>query len=105
MHCLLVTFQGLLSLEGALRLVGLLTTLRAYFLMMTIPSLAKTYNLPVSRLCDELVVKGKNGHLYVDAGCLCVCFSDDGREPFADGKLAAGARRKLGSALKVTQLA
>jgi hypothetical protein len=74
--------------------------------MLTIPAIAAQYKLPVNRLCDELVVKGRNGHLYVESGALCVCFSDDGREePFVDGRLAAGARKQLGSSLKVTQLA
>jgi hypothetical protein len=73
---------------------------------MTIPSIATQFKLPVTRLCDELVVQGKNGHLYCDNGVLCVCFTDAQREePFEDGRLAAGARKRLGSALKLTQVA
>lgn len=51
---------------------------------MTLEALADQHRVPVRRdECGDPIVRGRNGHLYMDTGRIMVCFTDDGRKvPF-----------------------
>jgi hypothetical protein len=71
--------------------------------MMTIEQIAEEYRVPVKRDdCGDKIIRGRNGHLYVDEGEIFVCYTDDGREarwaPFTPKK-KGNAIRKLGTGI------
>ena len=72
--------------------------------MNNIERLAERYRVPVKRdECGDRIIRGRNGHLYVDAGQIMVCFTDDGRQrPFASKQFKA-ARLKLLPGIRLTQ--
>jgi hypothetical protein len=53
--------------------------------------------------CGDPVIPGRNGHLFVDAGLVCVCFTDDGRKKPFTTKLFKTARLKMLPGMRLTQ--
>lgn len=51
---------------------------------MTLNSIAERYRLHIRRDdCNDQIIPGRNGHLYMDDEKICACFTDDGRKkPF-----------------------
>jgi hypothetical protein len=55
--------------------------------MTQLERISTDHRVPVRRDdCLDPVIPGKNGHLYTDAGAVCVCFTDDGRKTPFPGK-------------------
>jgi hypothetical protein len=52
--------------------------------MTQLERIAETHRVATRRdACGDPIIPGKNGHLYTDDGAVMVCFTDDGRKPFA----------------------
>lgn len=66
--------------------------------------IAELYRVPVKRdSCGDPVIAGRNGHVYVDAGRIMVCFTDDGRpKPFPTARFK-NMRLKMLPGIRLTQ--
>jgi hypothetical protein len=70
--------------------------------------IAEHYRVAVKRDdCGDPIIRGHNGHLYIDDGAIMVCFTDDGRsKPFSSMASPArfrNARLRLLPGIRLTQ--
>ena len=72
---------------------------------MTLESIGESHRVPVRRDdYGDRIIKGKNGHLYLDQGRVMVCYTDDGRKKPLGARKKTNALKALGTAIvKVKQ--
>jgi hypothetical protein len=72
---------------------------------MTIQQISEAHRVRVRRDdCNDEIISGRNGHLYIDVGKPMVYYGDDGREAPLTPKRKGNAIRKLGAGLvRITQ--
>jgi hypothetical protein len=68
--------------------------------MLTLETLAEQHRVPIKRdACGDRIIRGKNGHLYVDEGVIYVCYTDDGRKHPLTMRRKTAAKTKLGDGI------